>query len=93
MSKIGEPYFFTVGPHVYGYGNTAEEAIKNAKAAGVPRSARGNKVKFRVYGPCMDAHHIGCSLVDGSVSWKTQDPDGNDLPEIKWEDREVKISK
>lgn len=92
--EIGEPYWFTVGPHVWGYGNTPEEAIKNAKASGgLPRSTRGKKVKFRVFGPCMDAHKIGCSLVTGAVEWRTETEDGEDLPEMAWEDREVKVAR
>ena len=77
--KIGEPYWFALCANGYGYGNTEDEAIGNAKAAGK------NRTRFRVYGPCLDAHNIGCSLITGEVRWTT-DKDGEALPEMKWKD-------
>ena len=67
--EIGEPYWFALCANVYG----------NAKAAGK------NRTRFRVYGPCLDAHNIGCSLITGEVRWTT-DKDGEALPEMKWKD-------
>jgi hypothetical protein len=67
--------FLAVGPHVWGYGPTAQAAIKRAKQAG----CRSGTHDFNVYGPAKPEHDLGIDGM-GRVTWYTKaatvdDPD------------------
>lgn len=71
----GGPEFVAIGPNVFGFGGTQDEAVKNMKRA----AGRRGKVKCVIYRG-LAAHNFKVSHLNGAVSYKTQDENGDALP-------------
>lgn len=73
--ECGGPEFVAIGPNCFGFGGTQKEAVRNMKRAG----GKSGKTRCVVYRGLAD-HRFQVSHLDGQVSWRKQDADGNDLP-------------
>lgn len=71
----GGPEFVVIGPNCFGFGGTQKEAVRNMKRAG----GKTGKVRCVVYRG-IAAHRFNVSHLNGAVSHRTHDEDGNELP-------------